>query len=422
MLKRMRRRVILAAMIAFTLVIVLVGGLVNYVNYAVVTSRTDDTIDSILYFEMSQPFSQPQGEMPSPDDNAAPDEFMPPMEPFTGLPDVEANYMMRFFIVVADSSNNLTARSMDNVASVSEDEALVYAKTVLNGNSDRGYLDGYRYAKVPYNGETVMVFLNTTREVQSMNTLMSLTLGISAGSLVLVFILVVIFSRRAIKPIATNIEVQKRFITDAGHELKTPLTSIATSIDVIEMEHGSDEWTENVKNQVGRLSGLVSDMVTLSKLDEVKPVINKENFDLSSLSWETVEGYLSQAKACGKTIKINIEDEITYYGEKDSIRNMMSVLIDNAIRYSDENSEISFTVDKYHGKVRIEVFNTCNYKTRPDVDRLFDRFYRPDESRSSSTGGNGIGLAIAKAVVESHGGTITAKCPSGKTMAMLVIL
>ena len=170
------------------------------------------------------------------------------------------------------------------------------------------------------------------------------------------------------------------------------------------------------------MSGMVSEMVTLSRLDEIKPVNEKEKFDLSTTSWEILEVHMPQAKARGIDIQTDIEDNIIIDGEKASIQELLSVLIDNAIKYSDERKEIRFTLKKERSKARIEVFNTCNYDKALDTERLFDRFYRPDESRNSKTGGNGIGLAIAKSVVETHGGKITAECPSGKSMTITVEL
>ena len=191
--------------------------------------------------------------------------------------------------------------------------------------------------------------------------------------------------------------MQKQFITDASHELKTPLTSISTSLDVIEIEHGEDEWTENIRNQTTRMTKLVGELVALSRLDEIKPLPAKENFSVSNAAWEIVEVYQPQAKAREKKFDVEIQDDVFMIGEKDAIQQMLSVLLDNAIRYSNEKGEIRFSLKKSKNKVRIEVFNTCHFDTPPDVNRLFDRFYRPDSSRNSDTGGNGVGLAIAKA-------------------------
>ncbi|MER2027003.1 MAG: hybrid sensor histidine kinase/response regulator, partial [Lachnospiraceae bacterium] len=277
-------------------------------------------------------------------------------------------------------------------------------------------------AKEEADGRTAVVFLNTSREQQMMLSLQKLTIAASFASLLLVFGLVVLFSGRAIRPIANNIKQQKQFITDASHELKTPITSISTSVDVLEMEHGEDEWTENIRQQTARMSKLVSELVTLSKLDEEIPLPNKEQFSFSNAAWEIVEVYQPQAKAQGKNLTVEIEDNLDLIGEKAAVQQMLSVLLDNAIRYSDPNGEIRFRVFKKRSKVRIEVFNTCDLETPPDTERLFDRFYRPDSSRSTEAGGNGVGRAIAKAVAETHGGSISASCQSGKSMTIKVVL
>lgn len=424
MIKKLRRRFISAAMLAFFLVIALIAGLVNVVYYFVVTKDADRTIDSIITYDAYRPQFEGRGHDgghggPGGHDDHFPegDDDMRGMEPFRALPDEEANYMTRFFIVAVDNENEVLFTSMDFVASVDETEAVIFTDKALDSNSDRGYISGYRYAKTKTGESTVIVFLNCEKEVNSIRSILFMTLAISGAALILVFILVCLLSRKAIQPIAQNIEIQKRFITDASHELKTPLTSISTSVDVIEIDHGEDEWTSNIRSQVSRMSGLVSELVALSKLDEIKPVPDQEQFDLSSAAWETLEVFNPQAKARGKEIVSDIQDGVNIVGDKTSIQHMLSVLIDNAIKYSDDG-EIRFSLRKSKGKVHIEVFNTCNYEKAPDTDRLFDRFYRPDESRNSSTGGNGIGLAIAKAVAEAHGGKISAKCPDGKSMTI----
>ena len=426
MIKKLRWRFISTAMLAFFLVIALIAGLVNIVFYCVETQRIDQTLDSIINYDAYRPrFNGRGGGFGGPGGNGGPgghdgngQESMPPMEQFMALPNEEENYMTRFFIVTLDENNVIVESSLDFIASVDEDDLLYYTDSALGKNTDRGYIDGYRYVRSYVDGTTIITFLNCERELQSMNLILAMTLAISGAALILVFVLVLLFSNKAIQPIAQNIEIQKRFITDAGHELKTPLTSISTSLDVIEIDKGEDEWTQNIRSQVSRMTGLVGELVALSKLDEVKPVPDKETFDLTGAVWEILEVHTPQAKARGKEIMTDIQDGVTLFGEKASIQQMLSVLIDNAIKYSDDKGTIVLTLSKVKNKTRIEVYNTCNYSKAPDVERLFDRFYRPDESRNTSTGGNGIGLAIAKAVVEAHNGKISAKCPDGKSMTI----
>ena len=267
MIKKLRLRFISASMLAFFLVIALIAALVNTAYYFVETQKLDNTLDSIVNYDPYQPqFGGPGPGMPGPG------EEMPAMEPFMALPDVESNYMTRFFIVALDDDGDVLFTSLDFVASVTSDEAEDYAGAALAKGLERGYIDSFRYARVQTDTGDAIVFLNCEKELQSMQSILWMTVLVSGAALVLVFILVLILSKKAIQPIAQNIEIQKRFITDASHELKTPLTSISTSLDVIEMDKGSDEWTDNIRRQVGRMSGLVSQMVALSRLDEVKPV------------------------------------------------------------------------------------------------------------------------------------------------------
>ncbi len=397
---------IFAAMLAFFAVIMMIAVLVNAVNYYVVTNRADQTLSAILRYEEMRPEEPgPQG---------------PPMKPFMGLPDVEANYMTRFFAVHFDKDENVVSTSTDYIAAVDNEDAVEYARQVLKKSKDRGYMKEYRYAKETKNDTTVVLFLNTTRDQQSMISLLILTIIVSFVSLLIVFVLVALLSGRAIRPFANNIDQQKQFITDASHELKTPLTSISTSLDVITMEHGDDEWTDNIRKQTGRMSKLVSELVTLSRLDEENPLPDKEDFSLSNAAWEIIDIYKPQAVAKEKDLKTDIEEDVSMVGDKPAIQQMLSVLMDNAVRYSDEKGEIRFSLYKKKNRINIEVFNTCRYEKIPDTDRLFDRFYRPDDSRSTETGGNGVGLSIAKAVVQTHGGKISASCPSGNTMTIKI--
>ena len=315
MLKKMRIRVIIAAMLAFTLAVVLVATLVNVTNYFAYSRQADRIIDYVYLYHTKY-------------DDRMQVFFVPAVEPFSGDLDEAERYMASFCLVNVNDNGEVMSSYMDHITSLSIETAYSYAQKIAKSNSDRGYYKEYRYAKKDIIGGNVIIFLDCSRDVASMRNVINMSIIISLGSLLLVFIMVVLLSRKAISPMAKNIELQKRFITDASHELKTPLTSISTSLDVIESEHGKSEWIDNIRQQVGRMSGMVSEMVTLSRLDEIKPVNEKEKFDLSTTSWEILEVHMPQAKARGIDIQTDIEDNIIIDGEKASIQELLSVLID----------------------------------------------------------------------------------------------
>ena len=407
MLKRLRRRIIGTAMAAFCAVILLIVVLVNVINYVSATSRADETIASIRNFEEREQGRRKE-EGPHPAD-------------FMGLPDREENFMTRYFSVRFNEDRTVSSVSTDFIAAVDQDQAVQYAERVLSKGSKKGYMDDYRYRVSEEGDATIVTFLNASREQEQIRTLLLISILVAIGSLALVFLLVAAFSGYAMRPFVQNIENQKRFITDASHELKTPLTSIAASTEIIELENGKSEWTENIQDQTKRMTKLVGELVALSRLDEAGAVLNKETFSMSEAAWEIAETLQSRAKAEGKTLDIDIQDDLSYYGDKEQLQKMMSVLLDNAVRYSDPQGSIRFVVDQKK-RMRIAVQNTCHFDTPPDLDRLFDRFYRPDSSRNMMTGGTGIGLSVAKAVAEKHGGRITASCPDEGLIRFEVLL
>lgn len=407
MLNKMRHRMILAAMTAFAVVMALIVAAINIVNYSAVKQSSVDMLEKVLRYEEERGVHTHSGEYPLP--------FSPEMS------DQEAGYMTRFFSVRYDEEGELAFLSLDFIASVDSDKAEEYAEQALGSGRETGVIDNYRYMLKKYDDHTLIAFLNVSRERRFNRTLLLRSLAVAGGSLVLVYILVWLFSKEAIKPFVKNIEKQKRFITDAGHELKTPLTSISASLDVLELEHEGDEWISNIRGQTNRMVKMVGELVTLSRLDEDNPIPDKEVFSLSEAAWEIVEVFGPHAEAQGKKLNVGIEPDVSLNGDKPAVQQLMSVLLDNAVKYSDERGKIRFSVRKINGKALIEVFNTCDYETPPDTERLFDRFYRPDESRSVDTGGTGVGLAIAKAVTETHGGRISAICPDGKSMTIKAV-
>ena len=409
MLKKMRWHFILAAMLAVFIMLVAVLAGINVWNYHTTAERADQRIQEIYGFESGKvpgmENSEENASQPVP-----PDIFNRPDDH-----DPEAPYTTRFFIVRLDEEGNVTDVSTDFIASVTQTEAEEFARKVLNEKRQVGYYKNYRFQILAKKNDNIVIFLNTTMELRSVRNVLLISCLVGVVCFLVVFLLVILLSKRAMKPYIRNIERQKRFITDASHEIKTPLTSIATSVDVIEMEYGEDEWTRNIHKQTSKMSRMVADLVTLSRLDEENPFLERTEFSLSDAVWEVAEPFASLAKAQGKKYSQRIEENLTLCGNPDATRQMISVLLDNAMKYSDENGTIRLDVYKVHGKTKIEVFNTCVLEETQNLSRLFDRFYRPDNSRSRKTGGSGIGLSIAQAVAEAYGGKIKVSSKDGKS-------
>ena len=416
MLKKMRWRFILAAMLAVFIMLVTVLAGINVWNYHTTAERADQRIQEIYGFESGKvpgmENSEENASQPVP-----PDIFNRPDDH-----DPEAPYTTRFFIVRLDEEGNVTDVSTDFIASVTQTEAEEFARKVLNEKRQVGYYKNYRFQILAKKNDNIVIFLNTTMELRSVRNELLISCLVGVVCFLVVFLLVILLSKRAMKPYIRNIERQKRFITDASHEIKTPLTSIATSVDVIEMEYGEDEWTRNIHKQTSKMSRMVADLVTLSRLDEENPFLERTEFSLSDAVWEVAEPFASLAKAQGKKYSQRIEENLTLCGNPDATRQMISVLLDNAMKYSDENGTIRLDVYKVHGKTKIEVFNTCVLEETQNLSRLFDRFYRPDNSRSRKTGGSGIGLSIAQAVAEAYGGKIKVSSKDGKSIMFQVTI
>lgn len=214
----------------------------------------------------------------------------------------------------------------------------------------RGYYGDYRYLVSRDRIGTKVLFLNAANTLQSIRALFFVSTVVGLVSLAVVFVLVLLFSGYAIRPYAENIQRQKRFITDAGHELKTPIASIATSADIAAMEHEGDEWIENIRKQTARLSRLVGDLVALSRLDEEVPFPEMGVFSLNEAAWETAEPFAVLAKAEGKKYCQNVEENLDLNGDRNAIQRMLSILLDNAVKYSDEKGRSAWTSTADGGK------------------------------------------------------------------------
>ena len=409
MLRKLRERFILSAMAAFGIVMLMLVAGINALNYKVTVDRQDDMLAGIMEYEQIRE-SRPPGDKP------------PMISDMPWADGPEADFTTRFFVVHCNGEGQLMDIFHEHISSVDQEEIRQEAERILSGHREKGYWKDYRYMVRQEDAGVTIIFLNVFREQRLIRSLFWVSVVTALLSFCVVLALTVFFSGRAIRPYLRNIERQKRFITDAGHELKTPLTSISTSADILEMELEGDEWVENIKKQTARMTRLVSDLVALSRLDEETPFPEKAEFSISDAAWETAEAFGAAAQAKGKTCMQQIEENLRFTGDRAAIQRLLSILLDNAVRYGAEGGEIRLEVLRRHNRIYLMVSNPCDVEKIPDLNRLFDRFYRPDEARSSDAGGTGIGLSMARAIAEAHGGKITAESRDGRIIIFKVVL
>ena len=289
---------------------------------------------------------------------------------------------------------------------MSRDKAIAYGEKALDHTKERGWLDDYRYKRYHTAEGQAVVFINGSNDKQTNQQFMlSASLVFAAGSIVVV-VLVVLISRKAVKPVAESYEKQKQFITDANHELKTPLTLIRTNLDIMETEIGANEWLTDIREEAKIMTELVNRLVSLARMDEDNTTLSKESFSLSEAVLDTVSVFAQQINQQQKRLLTDIPDDIDYHGNEASLRQLISILMDNAVKYCDPDGMVRVVLrGGKHPSIMVD--NSYTAVDSMELDRLFDRFYRGDKARTYG-GGFGVGLSIAKAIVEKHHGEIRA--------------
>ena len=335
----------------------------------------------------------------------------------------ETPFSSRYFTVVMNADGTVCSSDLSRIAAVDETAAESYALDVLQGGRSSGMKDSYRYAvSADDSGRTVIIFLDCRNSLENVSSFFTASLTVSLIAFAAVFVLVILVSGRVIRPISESYEKQRRFITDAGHELKTPLTIIDADVSVLEMDIGENEWLDDVKAQTKRLAGLTNDLIYLSRMDEGSAKLQMIDFPLSDMVQETAASFRSRAQMQEKNFTADIEPMIDYCGDEKSLTQLVTILLDNALKYSNEKGDISISLKKRSKGVELSVYNTVDSMDPETLQHMFDRFYRADKSRNSSTGGYGIGLSIANAVVQAHKGKISASSPDGRSLRITALL
>ena len=394
MIKTLRKRFIRITMLAVTAVMLVLCLIVNIANYVSVDGGLTKMLQMISNNQGTVP-QMPLGDRP----NDKPQGGFTPETPFS----------TRYFVLRYDDEGTLVNADLGSIAAVTEDDTAAYLQIAIQHGEGYGWSDGYRYYVVK-NGENrnMAVFLDAHKELATVKTTAILSLAAMLFCVACVYLIVTLLSRRAIDPVVKASEKQKQFITDASHELKTPITVIATSLKVLEMETGENKWIDKSLAQTEKLRDLVNSLVSLSRMDEEQSPLKMSDFSITDAVNETVSSFEDFAEANGHTLTAEIVPEMTYRGDEYAIRQMVSILLDNAVKYASENSPIHVTLEKGKKGPMLRTVNRCEGLTQQQADKLFDRFYRADPSRTA--GGFGIGLSLARSIAEGHKGSIKATC------------
>ncbi len=414
MIKSLQKRFVLTAMTAITLLIVILLTAINVSNIVISKTDSEKTLSVLaqnsLFINTGSglPIDKPGFQ------NNLNDGFFDGNEiRFMNLP---------HFTVKADLNNNIIFTDISRIASVDVETAENLAKQVIEQGQPSGKIEKYRYLILehPAFSEISITFLDTTNEIYSYIRVLLLSgfLGFICWGFML--FVVIALSKRAITPIAENIEKQKEFITNAGHEIKTPLAIIRSNAEAMELIEGENKWIKNIKEQTVRLDGLVKGMLFLAKSDENAIKISRTEFSLSELAENSIAAFNESFIGKNISLKKDIEKDLLVLADKDQIIQLFSIFLDNALKYTNENGFVTVNLKKYQSKTILTFLNSCENLPNIKPEQLFERFYRGDKSRNQK-GGYGIGLSMAKTIADVNNLKISAEFKNEKTILFTIV-
>ena len=411
MINKLKRKFLIIATVFMFILMALLVLIMNVVNYREVCKDADSVLDVLI--QPNLPFF---AERENDEKSERVFDFIPRgMSP-------EVPYESRFFVVRVSSDGNVLQSDLSRIISVDEESAKEYIKGALASGGERGFIGSFRYAKISDDNGTRILFLDCGRKLDSFSSFLWISVIVGFCGCIVVFVAFVLTAGKIVSPIAESYEKQKRFISDAGHEIKTPLTIINANVDLLESDGEKEELTD-IRAQTKRLTELTNNLVMLSKMEEAEHTLQKIDFPLSDLVFETANSFRAPALSHGLEYAVSVQPDVTANGSPDTIRQLISVLLDNAVKYSKESGKIDVSLTANRKTAALTVSNDTNDKIdAKDLQHIFDRFYRTDTSRNSETGGHGIGLSIAKAIAEAHGGSIAASTKTGYDFCVTVNL
>lgn len=329
----------------------------------------------------------------------------------------------RYFSVLTNSDGTLREVDSSQLLAVNKDALESIQKKAegkLSKDGKCAFIEDFRCTRVTGKNGTRYIYLDCSRSLDNFRAFRNVSILVCLIGVTIISALITFFSGKILRPVAESYEKQQRFITDAGHEIRTPLTIINADVSVLEMEQEGDEtneWLEDIRQQTRRLSNLTEELVYLTRMEEVqKTSVNMKRLNFSKIVGDVAHSFESRALVSEKKYDCSVSEDLFLRGDESALRKLVSILLDNAFKYSSDSGDIRLRFYRQGKSIFLTVSNSVDEIPKDSIPHLFDRFYRADSSRNSETGGHGIGLSIAQAVVRAHGGKIVAYTPDGKTL------
>ena len=318
-----------------------------------------------------------------------------------------------FIIEYREVGNTLTPYGFGTITEEQKQYIFALMDEVLAQKEETGVLDGYglRYMKTSSPGYTKVVFLDKSREDSTLGSMRMTLIAIAAAGTLCFFIIAIVVTRIALRPVERSWEQQRQLVADVSHELKTPVAVISANTDIV-LSHPEDtvdgqmKWLGYIKDETVRMNDLITGILYLAKTDETKASIEKADFDLSNAVNAAALPFESVCFEKGLSFELNVEPDIRFFGNRDMMMRLVSILIDNACKYSESGGTVKAALYNAPEKTIIAVNNRGALITPEQAKHIFERFYRVDESRTEAGGSFGLGLSIARSITELHGGKI----------------
>lgn len=413
MIRALRRRFILGAMLALAILLLVLNCGVIAGSYLQMERRLDQTLERLME-------SPEQGDRPAPqtENQRGPRDKIP----LFGY-EIPAHGPQEAYCLVRVNADGGMEAEARGVAEIDEDALQEIVREILASGEERGKADMFKFAlRRTEDGRALVVLLDNSAALQSLLGVVQTMMIANALGLAGMFLILLPLSKRMVRSYAVNVEKQKQFITNAGHEIKTPVAIIQSNIDAMELIQGENKWSRNIRGQVARLRALLDDLLALARLDEGRAEQKRTQVELGALVAEEIEAERERCAARGLRVRSEIDGELRLRGDARGLGQLVHALLDNAVQYADAGGWIEVRLEKSGRRIRLTLRNSVSRLPDCPPERLFERFYRGDSARTQGTAGCGVGLSAAQSIVEAHRGRIALSYEDAHTLRVSVEL